>query len=77
MKIFCEPCNGSGRFLTECCNGAGGCSCRGKTVDMGNCRVCGGSGMRHENANTRANIESISGLCFVGSGPKDGFWCGR
>lgn len=63
-------CN-NGRWETECCNGAYGCSCRGQTVDMGICNVCNGEGWHAPDANTRANADYIrnSGMMFVGSGP--------
>lgn len=68
--IKCPNCYGSGRFETECCNGAGGCSCRGDVVDMGKCRVCDGSGRVIDGEyDSRANLRIIQGLHFIGSGP--------
>jgi len=74
--VPCEHCQ-NGRWETECCNGANGCDCRGERVDMGACNVCGGTGMRRPDANTRANIEAIQGRCFIGRGPTSGYWAGR
>lgn len=67
--IPCEMCIG-GRWETECCNGSGGCSCKGERIDMGRCNVCGGSGMRRKDANKMANCYTIRGQCYVGSGPR-------
>jgi hypothetical protein len=74
--VQCRNCIG-GRWSAECCNGAGGCSCRGQEVDMGACNVCNGTGWHSPEANTMANCDSIRGQCFIGSGPKNGFWAGR
>lgn len=64
----CRACNGDGRFLTECWSG--GCSCRGGVVDMGNCRVCGGSGWVDPRVcDMDANRRVIRGLHFIGTGP--------
>ena len=71
--LKCESCY-DGRVIAACCNGAGGCSCRGDFVDMGPCRVCGGSGWREDGSDPMANVHSIAGLCFIGSGPTDGSW---
>lgn len=38
-------CQGGRRFV-ECCDGAGGCPCRGDIVDAGECQACGGLGER-------------------------------
>lgn len=76
----CPGCGGDGRFLTECCNGAGGCDCRGETVDLGDCRVCGGAGQVEEGSFDRtANRQAIAGLHFIGSGPNNmhGVWPNR
>ena len=67
--VSCEMCYGSGQWETECCNGDRGCSCRGQRVPMGPCNVCRGLGWRRPDANTSANVEAITGLCYVGSGP--------
>ena len=69
----------NGEWWTECCSGAGGCSCRGELVNMGPCNVCGGTGWRRPDANTGANVDFIrrSGRCFAGSGPNTGYWAGR
>ena len=76
MKI-CPGCGGTGRWETECCNGAGGCSCKGLPVDMGTCNVCGGSGhVDPNNYDSNANRRQIEGLCFIGSGPSTGLWAG-
>lgn len=78
MKVFdedgtemvrCRNCIG-GRWETECCNGSGGCSCRGQRIDMGPCNVCHGAGWHRPEADTRANIRTIEGLCYIGSGPR-------
>lgn len=74
---LCPSCYGEGRWETECCNGSGGCSCRGRTVDMGACNVCHGSGYVIDGQYNRdANINTIKGYCFVGSGPSSGYWSG-
>lgn len=77
--IPCPACDG-GRWETECCSGAGGCSCRGQVVDMGPCNVCGGTGevpanITHEE--TMANCRAIAGAHFIGSGPSSGVWAGQ
>ena len=74
--VKCRNCYG-GRWETECCNGAGGCDCRGQVIDMGPCNVCNGSGYHRPDADTRANIRAIEGRCFIGSGPTSGIWAGR
>lgn len=74
--IRCRNCI-NGRWETECCNGANGCDCRGQVIDMGTCRVCGGSGWHGSEADTRANRRSIEGRCFAGSGPTSGYWAGN
>jgi len=76
--IPCEYCE-NGTWFTECCNGAGGCSCHGELVNMGNCHVCNGTGWRRLDANIRANSDFIrmTGACFAGSGPKTGYWSNK
>lgn len=76
MKMRCPGCNGDGQFWTECCNGAGGCSCRGQIINLGSCRVCGGSGQVEPDQmyDSEANLRAIRGLHFIGSGPQDGSW---
>lgn len=74
--VRCEHCE-NGRWFTECCNGANGCDCHGDVIDMGACRVCGGSGWRRPDANRRANLQSIQGRCFIGRGPTSGYWAGK
>jgi hypothetical protein len=79
-SICCPGCGGDGRFLSECCNGSGGCSCRGEVVDLGACRVCHGSGRVVEGEYDRAaNRNVIAGLHFLGSGPSGmhGLWPNR
>lgn len=76
-EVRCEACLGSGYWEAECCNGSGGCSCRGVAVPMGACNVCGGSGWRAADADTYANVRSIQGYCFLGSGPSSGYWAGK
>lgn len=66
--IRCESCY-NGRWESECCNGAGGCSCQGRPIDMGPCNVCRGKGWQRPEADTNANIRTIEGLCYLGSGP--------
>lgn len=73
----CVGCDGRGTWETECCNGADGCDCRGDRVDIGPCLVCKGTGVMTDASDPQANIKSIQGQCFVGSGPKTGFWAGR
>jgi hypothetical protein len=78
--IPCPSCYGEGTWETECCSGAGGCSCKGQPVDMGACNVCHGTGYVDENNhNARANSDYIMsrGACFAGSGPTSGFWAGK
>jgi hypothetical protein len=77
MPKTCPGCGGSGRFETECCSGAGGCSCRGEIVELGSCRVCGGTGQVVDGAYDRmANRNAIQSLHFIGSGPNHsyGIW---
>jgi len=74
--IKCRNCI-DGRWETECCSGANGCDCRGQVIDMGICKVCGGAGYHDENADTKANIKTIQGRCFIGSGPTSGYWAGK
>jgi hypothetical protein len=72
--ITCQYCYGDGTWETECCNGSGGCSCRGQRVDMGPCNVCNGTGrVDPENYDMEANLKMISGACFIGSGPRGGW----
>lgn len=71
------PCCEGGRWETECCSGAGGCSCRGQRVDMGMCNVCNGYGQIEADTPPemlRGNINAIMGNHFIGSGPRDGSW---
>jgi hypothetical protein len=77
-KVPCEMCV-NGQWEAECCNGADGCSCHGLPVQMGTCQVCGGTGMRSINADKMANANLIrrSGRCFLGSGPRSGYWAGK
>lgn len=72
----CRNCE-DGHWFTECCNGAGGCDCRGQQIDMGPCNVCGGTGWidaDNPSVDTRANLRTIQGQCFIGSGPSSGLW---
>lgn len=78
--IDCPACGGRGQWETECCNGSGGCDCRGQPVAMGACLVCQGSGQMPKDApreQLQANLNSIRGRCFIGNGPTTGFWAGR
>lgn len=73
----CPSCYGSGEWEAECCNGSGGCSCRGQVVNMGRCNVCNGTGrVTQGKYNARANSDFIlrSGCCFLGTGPSTGYW---
>jgi len=74
-RVPCEMCE-NGVWWTECCSGAGGCSCHGQPVEMGICNVCGGTGLRDKDVNLQANSDMIrqGGFCFVGSGPRSGYW---
>jgi len=74
--VQCQYCIG-GRWETECCSGANGCDCRGQAVDMGRCNVCSGAGWHKPDADTRANIRTIEGRCFIGRGPTSGPWVGH
>lgn len=79
-KKECPSCFGEGRWETECCNGSGGCSCRGGLVDMGPCNVCHGTGYVVEGEyNAEANVDFLmqSGVCFTGSGPSSGYWADK
>ena len=84
MKAFDEDgtelercrCCENGEWFAACCNGADGCSCRGELVPMGRCHVCRGTGWKRPEADERANVRTIEGLCFIGSGPRGG-WFGR
>lgn len=68
----CRSCEG-GEWFTECCNGSGGCSCRGQVISMGPCGVCGGSGWHRKDADPLANARSIAGYGFIGTGPRSGW----
>jgi hypothetical protein len=74
--IPCEMCF-NGQWEAGCCNGASGCDCHGQAVPMGRCNVCGGTGMRRKDANKMANVDTIRGRCFIGSGPRTGYWAGK
>lgn len=70
----CPNCDGTGQWECECCSGAGGCSCRGQAVPMGDCRVCHGTGQLPDDdsgVNYSANIDMIRGLHFIGTGGRD------
>lgn len=71
--ITCPGCYGSGIFETECCSGAGGCSCRGQIVEVGSCNVCQGRGTVQGAYDRRANIVVIEGFAFIGTGPASGW----
>jgi len=71
------PCNcENGEWYAECCNGADGCSCYGKPVNMGKCNLCNGTGWRRPDADMMANLVEIRGYCFVGSG-QSGYWSNK
>ncbi len=70
--IRCPGCCGTGEWETECCNGAGGCSCKGERIPMGRCNVCAGAGYVSKDITKEqrmANCRAIQGLHFIGSGP--------
>lgn len=69
----CPGCGGSGSWETECCSGAGGCSCRGQVLDMGPCNVCGGTGQVQGEYDRRANLRTMEGAAFIGTGPTSGW----
>lgn len=73
MTDKCTFCYGDGTWDCECCNGSGGCSCRGQPVFMGKCHVCNGTGVMQETSDPSANSKSIAGKLFLGSGPKQGW----
>lgn len=69
----CPSCQGSGQWEAACCNGAFGCSCRGDVIPMGRCNVCNGTGSVRADGSgvdTMANVKTIEGLCYIGSGPR-------
>lgn len=66
---YCRGCGGQGEFISECCDGSGGCSCRGREVNMGPCRECGGNGYIEAGTYSGANRAAIRGLHFLGTGP--------
>ena len=66
----CPACQGAGTWETECCDGSRGCSCRGQRVPMGECLACRGTGIVGPDHQPGANIASIAGQSYVGSGPK-------
>ena len=70
----CPSCMGAGTWQSACCDGSGGCSCRGEILEMGTCNVCRGSGQLPKNGNydRDANINTIRGLSYLGSGPSWG-----
>lgn len=73
MKDICEACGGAGSWEAECCNGSGGCSCRGQRIDMGRCAACGGTGRSDvPGYSPSANLNTIRGYGFIGSGPAPG-----
>ena len=75
--MTCPSCYGTGEWEAECCNGSGGCDCRGQRVPMGTCNVCCGTGEVPEDITEEqrlANCRAISGLSFIGNGPTRGLW---
>lgn len=72
----CRNCE-NGEWFTECCSGANGCDCRGQVLSMGKCNVCSGAGWHKPHADTKANLRTIQGRCFIGSGPTRGYWAGK
>ncbi len=74
-EIDCPYCFGAGYWECECCSGASGCSCEGQPVNMGDCQVCHGTGRVIDGEyDISANGKVIEGYCFLGSGPKGGYW---
>jgi hypothetical protein len=69
-RELCGACCGAGSWETECCDGSRGCSCRGQVIPMGQCLACHGTGYVNEDHDKGANIRSIAGLCYIGSGPQ-------
>lgn len=57
-RCHCE----GGELWTECCNGAGGCDCRGQQVYMGSCRVCHGAGWVRPGTKSNANLDAIRAM---------------
>lgn len=71
----CEACGGRGTWEAECCNGSGGCSCRGDLVEMGSCHACGGYGaveVSHQNPAANANFILNNHIGYPGGGPIGG-----
>lgn len=68
IEEYCGACCGQGQWDVECCNGSGGCSCRGQPVPMGTCRACGGSGIITAEYDPKANLRAIEGYCYIGTG---------
>lgn len=75
--ITCPGCLGRGDWFSECCDGSGGCSCGGRVVPMGTCLICRGTGkVVGGEYDEMANVKSITGLCFLGTGPRSGIFAG-
>lgn len=70
----CPLCQGRGEFSVECCSGGGGCSCGGEPVAMC-CCGCDGAGVVDKTigVDSSANLKSLEGRCFLGSGPRNGW----
>lgn len=80
MEI-CNVCHGYGQMESECCNGAGGCSCHGDVVLLP-CTYCDGKGTVESNIEASENglrkfRKFYGGRCFLGSGPSSGYWAGK
>lgn len=76
---YCPNCNGTGRLITECCNGKDGCSCKGGLVDVGICHCCDGTGhVDPDNYDPNANVRFLKNslAAFAGSGPNRGYFFG-
>lgn len=56
--IRCGSCE-NGEVWVECCNGAGGCLCKGRQVFFATCAVCNGTGIVPQGADSEANIRAI------------------
>jgi hypothetical protein len=70
----CDRCGGTGEMDTECCNGSGGCSCRGKVVYL-TCTYCDGRGQVEDNVvakveGHRKYMTLYGHSAYLGTGPR-------
>ncbi len=71
----CRYCNGTGELWTACCNGAHGCPCEGREIQLGACRVCQGRGELErdpelswaDNPNRAVILSHCYGAGFIGN----------